>query len=84
MGTFNVSKETGDLLYSFNKALFDQQVISKNFLYQTVRIEKDLMQYIYSRGDIKFAAELIKIGANLDVSGHLMPAMLRYDNITLM
>jgi hypothetical protein len=84
MEEFRVSKETGDLLYSFNKTLFDQQVMSKDFLHQTVRVEKYLMQYIYSKGDIKFAAELTKIGANFDVSSHLMPAMLRYNKITLM
>lgn len=84
MGIFNVSQETYALVRVFNETLFNHQVISKNFLYQTARVEKDLMQYIYSKGDIKLAAELTKIGANFDVSSHLMPAMLRYDNITLM
>ena len=84
MGIFNVSQETYALMHIFNETLFGQQVISKGFLYQTARVEKDLMQYIYSKGDIKFAAELTKIGVNFDVSSHLMPAMLRYDNITLM
>jgi len=80
---FNVSLETHALMHNFNNTLFEQQVVNKEFLYQTVRIEKYLMQYIYSKGDIKFAAALIKIGANFDVSSHMMPAILRYNNMTL-
>ncbi len=47
-------------------------------MYQIAHVERDLIQHIYSGGDIKFAAALIKLGASFDVS-NLFPAMLRHD-----
>ena len=67
MGEFKISSKMYSLVQRFNNTLFEQEVISKDFLYQVVRNERNLIQHIYSSGDIKFAAALIKLGASFYV-----------------
>lgn len=78
MEQFYIRTEIYNLVQHFNETVFQQEVLNKEFLYNVTRSEKNLVRYIYSNGDIKFAANLIKLGANFDI-GYLLPAMLRYD-----